>query len=164
MTWSANCVIVSTAVANQGATFALTDTKLYVPVLALSTQDNVKLLDQLKLGFKRKIKWNKYQSKVTIQEQKQYLDYLIDPRFQGVNKHFVLLFENNAHRTNYNRYFFSTVKIKYYKVMIDRKNLLDQPVKNNIRTNNNIQKIATSQGDDYISGSLLDYVFFQKLL
>ena len=48
--------------------------------------------------------------------------------------------------------------------MIDRKNLLDQPVKNNIRTNNNIQKIATSQGDDYISGSLLDYVFFQKLL
>ena len=56
LTWSANCVIVSTAVANQGATFAMTDTKLYVPVLALSTQDNVKLLDQLKLGFKRKIK------------------------------------------------------------------------------------------------------------
>ena len=116
------------------------------------------------MGFKRKIKWNNYQSKVTIQEQKQYLDYLIDPRFQGVNKHFVLLFENNAHRTSYNRYFFSTVKIKYYKVMIDRKNLLDQPVKNNIRTNDNIQKIATGQGDDYISGSLLDYVFFQKLL
>ena len=56
LTWSANCVIVSIAVANQGATFAMTDTKLYVPVLALSTQDNVKLLDQLKLGFKRKIK------------------------------------------------------------------------------------------------------------
>ena len=48
--------------------------------------------------------------------------------------------------------------------MIDRKNLLDQPVKNNIRTNNNIQKIATSQGDDYISGSLLDYVFFHKII
>ena len=50
LTWPANCVIVSTAVANQGATFAITDTKLYVAVVTLSTQDNVKLLDQLKSG------------------------------------------------------------------------------------------------------------------
>ena len=48
LTWPANCVIVSTAVANQGATFAITDTKLYVAVVTLSAQDNVKLLDQLK--------------------------------------------------------------------------------------------------------------------
>ena len=63
MTWSANCVIVSTNVANQNATFAITDTKLYVPVVTLSTPDNAKLLQQLKSSFKRVINWNKYLSK-----------------------------------------------------------------------------------------------------
>ena len=63
LTWSANCIIVSTNVANQNATFAITDTKLYVPVVTLSTQDNSKLLQQLKSGFKRVINWNKYLSK-----------------------------------------------------------------------------------------------------
>ena len=77
LTWSANCVISST------------DTKLYVPVVTLSTDDNAKLPQQLKSGFKRTIN---YHSKVTIQAQNQYLDYLIDPRLQGVNGHFVLSF------------------------------------------------------------------------
>ena len=63
LTWSTNCVIVSTNAANQIATFEITDTKLYVPVVTLSTQDNSKLLQQLKLGFKRVISWNKYLSK-----------------------------------------------------------------------------------------------------
>ena len=63
LTWSANCVIVSTNVANQNATFAITDTKIYAPVVTLSTQDNSKLFQQLKSGFKRVINWNKYLSK-----------------------------------------------------------------------------------------------------
>ena len=63
LTWSTNCVIVSTKVANQNATFETTDTKLYVPVVTLSTHDNFKLLQQLKSGFKRIISWNKYLSK-----------------------------------------------------------------------------------------------------
>ena len=62
-TWSTSCVIVSTNVANQNATFAITDTKLYVPVVSFSTQDNSKLLQQLKSGFKRVVNWNKYLSK-----------------------------------------------------------------------------------------------------
>ena len=59
-------------------TFAITDTKLYVLAVFLSTQDNIKLLDQLKSGFKRKIRWNKYQSKRSIEKQNPYLNYLID--------------------------------------------------------------------------------------
>ena len=55
LTWSINCVISSTNVANQNATFAITDTKLYVPVVTSSTQDNAKLLQQLKSDFKRVI-------------------------------------------------------------------------------------------------------------
>ena len=59
LTWSANCVIVSTAVANQGATFSITDAKLYVLVVTLSTQHNTKLLQELRSSFKIKINWNK---------------------------------------------------------------------------------------------------------
>ena len=62
LTWSEKCVIVSTDVAGQNATFAITDAKLYVPVITLSQQDNAKLLQQLKSGFKRVINWNKYQN------------------------------------------------------------------------------------------------------
>ena len=105
LTWSANCVIVSANVANQVATFSITDTKLYVPVVTLSTQNNAKSLEQLKSGSEGTIKWNKYQSKATIQAQNQYLDYLIDPRFQGINRLFDLSFENNA---------LLTVEIKFF--------------------------------------------------
>ena len=63
LTWFANCVIVYTNDVNQGATFTITEIKLYVAVVFLSTQDNAKLLAQLKSGFKRKINWNKYLSK-----------------------------------------------------------------------------------------------------
>ena len=65
LTWSANCVI-SNAAANKATTFAITDTKLHVPVLTLLTDDNGKLLQQLKSGFQKTINWDKYQSKVTI--------------------------------------------------------------------------------------------------
>ena len=60
LTWSANCVMVYINIANQGATFAITETKLYVPVVTLSTQDKAKLLQQLKSDFKIIINWNKY--------------------------------------------------------------------------------------------------------
>ena len=72
VTWSANCVI-SNAAENQATIFAITVTKLYVPVLTLSTDDNGKLSQQLKSGFKRTINWNKYQSKVKMQAQSRYL-------------------------------------------------------------------------------------------
>ena len=89
---------MATDVAAQGATFLITDTKHYVPVVALSTEDNTKLLNQLKSGFKRTINWNKYQSEMSTERQNQYLDYLIDSKFQGVNRVFVLLFEKEAQR------------------------------------------------------------------
>ena len=61
--WYANCVIVSTKAANQNATFTITETKLYAPAVTLSTQDNAKLLTELKSGFKTTINWSKYLSK-----------------------------------------------------------------------------------------------------
>ena len=98
LTWSDNCVIVSTDTANQIATFAITDTKLYVPVVTLSTQDNAKLLEQLKSGFKRLINWNKYLSKPELLVQNPNLNHLVEPSLQGVNRLFVLAFENDAQK------------------------------------------------------------------
>ena len=82
LTWYGNCFISTGIVANQVPIFAIADTKLYVLVVTLSSQDNAKLLQQLKLSFKRTINWNKYQSKVTIQRRNQYLNYLIYLRFR----------------------------------------------------------------------------------
>ena len=65
-----------------------------------------KLLQQLKSGFERTINWNKCQSNVTLQEQNLYLDYLIDPAFQGVNRLFVLSYENNVLKHNTQDIFF----------------------------------------------------------
>ena len=69
-------------------TFQITDNKLYVPVVTLSKENDIKLSDQLKLGFKRTIKWNKYTSQMTIQPQNNKLNYLIDPTFKNVNNFF----------------------------------------------------------------------------
>ena len=84
-------------ITNQGVTFTIIDTKLSVLVVTSSTQDNTKLLDQLKSGFK-KINRNEYLSKISTNIPNQYLNYLIDPSFQRVNRLFVLSFENNTQR------------------------------------------------------------------
>ena len=143
LTWSANCVIVSTNVANQGATFTITETKLYIPVVTLSTQDHAKLLTQLKSGFKRTINWNKYLSKPELLAQNPNLNHLVEPSFQGINRLFVLAFENDTYKTSSKRYNLPNVEIKDYNIMIDGKNFFDQPIKNDKTTYENIRKIAT---------------------
>ena len=119
LTWSANYVIVSTNNANQNATFAIKDTRLYVTVVTLSTQENAKLLQQLKSGFKRVINWNKYFSKPELLAQNPNLNHLVEPSFQGVNRLFVLAFENDAQRTSAKGFYLPTVEINYYTIMIN---------------------------------------------
>ena len=161
LTWSSTCVIISTVIANQIATFKIDDTKLYVPVVTLSTQENTKLLQQLKSGFKRVINWNKYLSKPELFAQNPNLNHLVEPSFQGVNRLFVLAFNNDDDdRTLDDRYYLPTVEIKDYNIMINGENFFDQPIKNNKVTYENIRKIATGKGDDYTTGCLLDYSYF----
>ena len=139
----------------------ITETKLYVPVVTLSTQDNAKLLQQLKSGFKRIINWNKYESNMKTFAQNRYLNHLIGPSIQGVNRIFVLSFENENDGTSHSTYYLPKVELKDYNVMIDGKNIFDQPINSNIKTYENIRKIATGQGDDYTTGFLLDYSYFK---
>ena len=91
LTWSKDCIITNSE--GEGK-FAITETKLYAPVVTLSTQDNAKLLQQLNSGFKRTINWNKYESNIKAFAKNRYLNYLINPSSQGANRLFVLSFEN----------------------------------------------------------------------
>ena len=160
LTWSSTCVLIATNIPNQNATFAITDTKLYAPVVTVSTQENTKFFQQLKSGFKRVINWNKYLSKPELLAQYPDLNHLVEPSFQGVNRLFVLAFENDDDRTSDEQYYLPTEEIKDNNIMINGENFFDQPIKNSGVTYENIRKIATGQGDDYATGCLLDYPYF----
>ena len=112
-------------------------------------------------GFKRVINWNKYLSRPELLAQNPNLNYLIEPSFQGVNRLFVLAFENDAQRKVHSGYYLPNVEIKNYNVMINGENVFDQPIKDNKVTYENIRKIATGRGDDYTTGCLLDYLYFR---
>ena len=124
-------------VAPSGATFKIKETKLYAPVVTLSKENDTKLLEQLKTGFKRPIKWNKYRWQITVQSQIKSLNHLIDPTFTNVNRLFVLSFqrivrENNTtkdHRDSFSHYYVPHVKIKDFNVLFDGKSFFDLPVK-----------------------------------
>ena len=121
--WSGNCVIIYTDVNNQVPTFTITETTLHVLVVPLSTQDNAKLLAQLKSSFKRTISWNKYLPKPETLAQNPNLNHLIKPSFQEVNRLSVLVFKNDAQRASNKRYYLPNVEIKDYSIMIDGKEL-----------------------------------------
>ena len=106
------------------ATFQMAVTKLHVPVVTLSTEDDNNFLGQLKSGFKRTIKWNKYRSEMTNQTKTNNLNYLIDPTFNKVNRLFVLSLENEEDRTSFSKYYTPKVEIKDFNVLIDGKSFL----------------------------------------
>ena len=128
--------------------------------MTLSTQENAKQLLQLKPSFKRVIKWNKYLTKPELLSQNPNLNHLVEPNFQGVNRLFVLAFENNTQRTSAQGYYIPNVKIKDYN-MINGEIFFDKPIRNNKVTYEHIRKIATGQGDDYTTSCLLDYPYFK---
>ena len=156
LTWSKDCVITNST--GEGK-FAITETKLYVPVVTLSTKDNEKLLQQLKSGFKKTISWNKYESSIKTFAQNKYLNYLINPSFLGVNRLFLLAFENENDSASLLTYYLPKVEIKD---MIDGRIFFDQPINSMNKTYENIRKIATGKGDYHTTGCLLDYPYFKE--
>ena len=116
--------------------------------------------EQLKSGLKRTILLSKCQPKVSPERPYQYLDFLIDSIFQGVNRIFILPFENEAQWTSYKVHYLPTWEIKKCDVIINGQNFFHQPVRNDLITNYNIQKVATGQQDDYTAGCLINYNYF----
>ena len=184
LTWHKDCMISSVnAAAGQVVSFMITNTKLYVPVVTLSTKDNTNLTKQLKDGLKRTIYWNQYVSKPfpeTSHKKAGTTRFALDAAFQGVNRLFVLAFDDTRAdeaadaaeprnlvakrliRDSYRKYFVPRVDITSYNVLIDGRNFYDQPINDSIRKYNEIRKIATGKGDNYATGFLLDYDYFKK--
>ena len=124
------------------ATFQITVTKLYVPVATLSTEDDNNFLGQLRSGFKRTIKWNKYRSEMTNQTKTNNLNYLIDPTFNKVNRLFVLSLQNEEDRTSFSKYYTPKVEIKDFNVLIEGKSFFDVPSKNKEEAYEKIMSIS----------------------
>ena len=163
LTWSKNCALADMTVraagndnkppaivAPTGLEFQRTDTKLYVAVVTLSRENKIKLIEKLKSGFKKAIKWNKYMSQMTIQNNNNNLNYLIDQTFTNVNRLFVLSFPRNNNtdcRYSYSNYYVPKVKISGFNVLIDGKSFFDLPAKNDEEAYGNIVKMSNNNNN-----------------
>ena len=168
--WNNNCVMygadtyaVGDNSNNKEAIFKITSTKLYVPIVTLSTRDNVNLTKQLNEEFKRSVYWNEYKSKIETKEADvNNLKRLpLDASFQGINRLFALAFDNThngnnkVERDSHIKYFLTRVNITNYNVLIDGRNFYDKPINDQSKMYDEIRKIATGKGDDYTTGCLL---------
>ena len=170
--WIENCVLTAAINANK-VIFKITDAKLYVPIVTLSIKDNSKLSKLLNEGFKRPIYWNEY--KVTANKiveiadanEEKYIRELLDSSCQGVKRLFVLAYDNAAGNNqvsvdSYKKYFLPRVKIKNCNIEIDGRNFYDQPINDSVKQYDEIRKVSTGQGDDYTTGCLLDFAYFEN--
>ena len=170
--WNKNCVITSLEERQvdagppvvrdnspTGATLAINDCKLYIPVVTLSKDDEIKLLTNLKSGFKREIIWNKYRSQMTTEAINNNLNILIDPTFT-VNRLFVLGYQNVDDRQSYDEFYLPKVMAKDYNVIIDKLAFFDLPIKTEEEAYEKI--IDISRNNEYTAGNLLDYDYFKK--
>ena len=139
------------ATATTSAMFQINNAKLYVSVFALSINDNVKFLENIKQGFKRIVSWNKYRSEIATQPRNNNLDYLIDPTFKNIDRLFLLSLKKNGNndptRDSLDRYYVPLVEKKTRKKASKKKQeAYEKP-------------IEISRIDDYTTGHLLDFSY-----
>ena len=155
LTWKKECVL-STDAGN--AVFIINDTKMYVPVVTLSKEDNKDLIEQQNKGFQRSIYWNEYKTKeINENADANVFKYInLDPSFQGVNRLFV---------TAYNRVDgqdLPRIDLNKYNVIIDGRNFYDNPIESDIEKYRELKKVMIGKREDYTTGSLLDFNYFKK--
>ena len=171
--WDKNCVITSSEEREvddgppvsrddspTGATLAINDCKLYIPIVTLSKDDEIKLLTNLKSGFTRKIIWNKYRSQMSTAEGNNNLNILIDPTFTTVNRLFVLAFQTADDRQSFSQFYLPRVMVKDFNVIIDKLAFFDLPIKTEQEAYEKI--IDISRNNEYTTGNLLDYDYVKK--
>ena len=168
--WDKNCIITSLEQvdiggdnrdnAPTGVTLAINDCKLYVAAVTLSKDDEIKLLTDLKLGFKREIIWNKYRSQMTTEAVNNNLNNLIDPTFTNANRLFVLAYQTADDRQSYSQFYLPNVMVKDYNVIIDKLSFFYLPIKTEEEAYEKI--IDISRNNEYTTGNLLDYDYFKK--
>ena len=140
---------------------------------ALSIEDNSKLTKLLNEGFTRAIYWNEYKVifdkivELAAVNDVKYIWELLDYSWQGVKRLFVLAYNNTAGNdqvsvNSYKKYFLPRVKIDKYNIEIDGRNFYNQPINDSIKQYDPVRKISTGQGDDYTTGCLFDYSYFEN--
>ena len=168
--WDKNCIITSLEQRDIGggnrdnaptsATLSITNCRLYVPAVTLSKDDEIKLLTNLKSGFKREIIWNKYRSQMTTEAINNNLNILIDPTFTNVNRFFVLAYQTANDRQSFSQFYLPNVMVKNYNVIIDKLAFFDLPIKTEEEAYEKIIDIC--RNNEYTTGNLLDYDYFKK--
>ena len=144
-----------------------------MPIVILSATDNVKLLKLLSEGFKRTVYWNKYKVidnklvEIADNNEAKYIIELLDSSWQGVKILFVLAYNNKEGNNkvsvdSFKKYFLPRVKIENYNINIGGRNFYYQPINDSIKQYDEIRKISTGKGDDYTTGCLLDFAYFEK--
>ena len=171
--WNKNCIITSLKgrqlgagppvvrdCAPTGASLAINDCKLYIPVVTLSKDDDIKLLTNLKSGFTREIEWNKYRSQMTTEAINNNLNILTDPTFTNVNRLFVLAYQTADDRQSFSQFYLPKVMVKDFNVIIDKLAFFDLPIKTEEEAFEKI--IDISRNNEYTTGNLLDHDYFKK--
>ena len=168
--WNKTCVITSQQIgvnldggntdAPTGATLTINHCKLYIPVVILSKDDEIKLLTNLNSGFTREIIWNKYRSQMSTEVINNKLNILIDPTFTNVNRLFVLAYETADNRQSFSQFYLPKVMVKDFNVIIDKLAFFDLPIKTEEEAYEKI--IDISRNNAYTTGNLLDYDYFKK--
>ena len=158
LTWKKECVI-SASVGE--SVFIINDTKLYVPVVTLSKEDNKDIIEQQNKGFQRSIFWNEYKTKeINENADVNVFKYInLDPSFQGVNRLFVMAY-NRANGQQ--KYYLPRIDLEKYSVIIDGRNFYDNPIESDIEKYRELKKVIIGKGEDYTTGSLLDFNYFNK--
>ena len=164
LTWKKECVLSTD---NGNAVFIINDTKMYVPVVTLSKEDNKDFIEQQNKGFQRSIYWNEYKTKeINENADANVFKYInLDPSFQGVNRLFVMAY-NRANgqptRNGQRKYYLPRIDLEKYNVIIDGRNFYDNPIESDIEKYRELKKVMIGKGEDYTTGSLLDFNYFDK--
>ena len=163
LTWKKECVL-STDDGN--AVFIINETKMYIPVVTSSKEDNKDFIEQQNKGFQRSIYWNEYKTKEINENADAVFKYInLDPSFQGVNRLFVMAY-NRANgqptRNGQQKYYLPRIDLEKYNVIIDGRNFYGNPIESDIEKYRELKKVMIGKGADYTTGSLLHFNYFDK--
>ena len=162
-TWKKECVLSTD---NGNAVFIINDTKMYVPVVTLSKEDNKDFIEQQNKGFQRSIYWNKYKTKeINENADANVFKYIsLDPSFQGINRLFVMACSranNQPTRNGQQKYYLPRIDLEKY-VIIDGRNFYDNPIEHDIEKYGELKRVMIGKGEDYTTESLLEFNYFDK--
>ena len=164
LTWKKECVLSTDA---GDAVFIINDTKMYVPVVTLSKEDNKDFIEQQNKGFQRSIYWNEYTTKeINENADANVFKYInLDPSFQGVNRLFVMTYnraDGQPTRNRQQKYYLPRIDLEKYSAIIDGRNFYDNPIESDMEKYRELKKVMIGKGEDYTTGSLLDFNYFLK--